>query len=327
MAAGEDGGLGTQIAEAFGLGEPLGPLVPAAEGWGGHNVVFRLETTVGSWAVKRHGRRPHADPTAAFAIEVAAHAGGVPMAVPVATIAGFGWAEIGGVLFRCHEWIDGASRQNEETSSTDARAMGRIVAHLHGLRIPAPDPRPPSPVDRERLAALARAGRGAHWAARLAQALDQVGAIAGHRRPVELGHGELVGSHCDLNAHNVLFTPTGLRLIDWEASGPAWPRWERATFAVLWASRADGAHDDDAVVAFLSGYLDGGGVLDRDDPAVFSAAPAALLPWVMLNLELAVARPSDRQDELAAALVDALLAMPGTVANRQALLARCLDRL
>jgi hypothetical protein len=46
----------------------------------------------------------------------------------------------------------------------------------------------------------------------------------------------------------------------------------------------------------------------------------------MENLELAVARRSDRQDELAAALVDALLAMPETAATRQAVLARCLNR-
>ncbi|HEV2069188.1 MAG TPA: hypothetical protein VGR26_05300, partial [Acidimicrobiales bacterium] len=129
-----------------------------------------------------------------------------------------------------------------------------------------------------------------------------------------------------LNAHNVMFSATGLHLIDWEAAGPAWPRWERASFAVLWGSRVDGAYDDDRVVAFLLGYLDGGGVLDADDPSVLSAAPAALAPWVMENLELAVARPSDRQDELAAALVDALLAMPETAATRQAVLARCLNR-
>ncbi|MFN2505544.1 MAG: phosphotransferase family protein, partial [Acidimicrobiales bacterium] len=122
--------------------------------------------------------------------------------------------------------------------------------------------------------------------------------IAGQARPVDLGQGELVGSHRDLNAHNVIFSPSGLRLIDWESAGPAWPRWERSTFAVLWGSADDGS-DDVAVSAFLRGYLDGGGVLDREDPSVLAAAPAALLPWVLTNLELALARPSPRQSELA----------------------------
>ncbi|MFN2504163.1 MAG: hypothetical protein ABR540_08030, partial [Acidimicrobiales bacterium] len=74
-------------------------------------------------------------------------------------------------------------------------------------------------------------------------------------------------------------------------------------------------------------YLDGGGVLDREDPSVLAAAPAALLPWVLTNLELALARPSPRQSELATSLIEGLLAMPETAAARQTVLARCLDRL
>ena len=148
--------LGVQIAEAFGLGEPQGPLVLAAEGWGGHNQVFRLPTTTGSWAVKRH---------------------------------------------------------------------------------------------------------------------------------------------------------------------------ERATFAVQWASRVGGGYDENAVVAFLRGYLDGGGVLERDDPAVLSATQVALLPWVTENVELALARPSRRQNALAAELVEALITVPDRVTLRQELLTRCLNKL
>ena len=276
--------------------------------------------------MKRHGRRPFADPATAFAVEAAAHAGGVPMASPVATTAGRGWTEIGGVTFRCHGWIDGATKQNEETSDEEARAMGRIVAQLHGLRIAAPEHAPSPPMNPKRWADLARMGGGAPWACRLAQTLDRVVTIAAQPRPIELGRAELVGSHRDLNAHNVMFSATGLRLIDWEAAGPAWPRWERATFAVLWGSRIGGGYDDDRVVAFLQGYLDGDGVLDAEDPSTLSAAPAALVPWVMENLELAVARPSDRQHELAAALVDALLAMPENAVTRQTVLARCLER-
>ena len=318
--------LETQIAEDFQLGKPHGPLERAAEGWGGHNQVFRLATTAGVWAVKRHGRRPYADRATAFAIEATAHTAGVPMAPPVVTAAGHGWTEIGGVTFRCHGWIDGAAKQNEDTSGAEAEAMGRIVARLHRLRIPAPQPAPSPPVDPERWAELAGMGGGAPWACRLAETLGSVVTMATQPQPIERGRDELVGSHRDLNAHNVMFSATGLRLVDWEAAGPAWPRWERASFAVLWGSRVDGAYDDDRVVAFLRGYLDGGGVLDADDPSVLSAAPAALAPWVIENLELAVARPSDRQEELAAALVDALLAMPETAATRQAVLARCLER-
>src|SRR6185369_14771237 len=46
-----------------------------------------------------------------------------------------------------------------------------------------------------------------------------------------------VGSHCDLNAHNVLFTPAGLLLVDWDAAGPASAAYERAGTAVVWSQR------------------------------------------------------------------------------------------
>ncbi len=151
-------------------------------------------------------------------------------------------------------------------------------------------------------------------------------AIASKPPPIELGRDEFVGSHRDLNAHNVMFSATGLHLIDWEAAGPAWPRWERASIGSL-LGQPCGRRLRRRSCGGLSPWLSRrGGILDADDPSVLTAAPAALVPWVMENLELAVARRSDRQDELAAALVDALLAMPETAATRQAVLARCLNR-
>jgi thiamine kinase-like enzyme len=144
---------------------------------------------------------------------------------------------------------------------------------------------------------------------------------------VELGADELVGSHRDLNAHNVLFTDAALRLVDWDGAGPAWPRWERVDFSVRWAERAGGRYDESVLSAFLRGYLDGGGELDEGDSSVLTAAPAALVPWVLENLELAVEAPSEEQDLLAAALVAALLARPETARRREEVFSRCFARL
>jgi Ser/Thr protein kinase RdoA (MazF antagonist) len=322
--------LAAEIAVTFALGKVHEPLVPAAVGWGGHNKVFRLETRSGSWAIKQLGRPPAPDPEAAFAIEMAAYEGGVPMAPPVATTTGRCWAEIGGALFRCHRWIDGSAKENAETSPPEAAAMGRVVAHIHRLAIAcSPPPESQIRIDAQRWRALAAAGerRGCGWAKTLAGAIETVVRIADGPTPAQLGGDELVGSHRDLNAHNVLFSESGLRLVDWDAAGPAWPRWERVDFALRWAERPGGRYDEGVLRAFLQGYLDAGGVLDRDDPAVVAAAPAALVPWVVQNLEMALETPSDEQDRLAGALLDALLAMPHTVRERQAELVRCLSRL
>ncbi len=323
-------GLAEEIALTFALGDVRDDLVPAALGWGGHNKVFRLETATGSWAIKQLGRRPAPDAEAAFAIEMAAYEGGVPMAPPVPTTAGGCWAEIGPVLFRCHGWVDGSAKENEETSPPEARAMGRIVAQLHRLAIPCSLRRERDlSMDADRWMRLATAGRGRHtgWANRIVEQVESLARIAAGPTPAELGGDELVGSHRDLNAHNVLFSEAGLHLVDWDSAGPAWPRWERVDFALRWAERPGRRYDEGVLTAFLLGYLDGGGILSRDDPAIVSAAPAALVPWVVQNLEMAIEARSDDQDRLAAVLIEGLLAMPETVTQRQEALVRCLSRL
>ena len=311
------------------MGKARTPLALAAQGWGGHNQVFQLVTTSGSWAIKRRGRQAAEHPGTAFAIEMAAHRAGIPSAEPVPATDGRCWAEIGGAEFRCHRWIEGTAKENEETSATDAGAMGAILARLHGLSIPFPPPPRRRAPDTQSWRELAAQGqeRRASWASRLWEATDELVLMGTQASPAELGGEELVGSHRDLNAHNVLFSSTGLHLIDWDAAGPAWPRWERANFAVLWGERGDGQYEDSVIQAFLRGYRDAGGVLDEEDAAALSAAPAALVPWVLQNVELAIAQPSEDQDALTGVLVEALLAMPQTVVTRQAALARCLARL
>ncbi|MFN2505545.1 MAG: hypothetical protein ABR540_15170 [Acidimicrobiales bacterium] len=81
------------------------------------------------------------------------------MAPPVTTSAGAGWAEIDGVVFRCHGWVEGVTKENEEATALEACAMGRIVAQLHSLAIPVHDVEPPPPVHRERLVELVQAGQ------------------------------------------------------------------------------------------------------------------------------------------------------------------------
>ena len=99
----------TALATAFGLGCATSPVERMAEGWGGHNVLWRLRTTAGRWAIKQLGREIGPAPDAALAIESAAYAGGVPMPRPVPTVTGSCVAAIDGTRYRCHEWVDGTA--------------------------------------------------------------------------------------------------------------------------------------------------------------------------------------------------------------------------
>ncbi len=321
--------LEADIAAEFDLGTVSSPLVLAASGWGGHNTVSRLVTSAGIWAVKRYGWQELPRSSQAVSIEVAAYVGGVPMARPIPASDGRYWCEIGGHLYRCHEWLHGEAKRNETTSPLEAWAMGAVVAQVHGLRIPCGSPVAPSGAKARSWEDLVRAGlaRGASWATALRGAAKDFEALDGRPTPAVMGAGELIGSHGDLNAHNVLFSPDGLRLIDWDGAGPSWPPWERASYPVLWAQREHGRYDDEAVLAFIRGYVDGGGVVDADDPSALGCGSAALAPWVRQNVEMALNRPSREQDVLAGLLIGALKAMPRTTQLRQRLLADCLARL
>lgn len=125
-----------KLAEEFGLGSVLVPPTQKAAGWGAHNLLWRLETDEGTWAIKQNGRALSDDVERAFAIERTAHAGGVACPRPKASVSGTCYVTVGTIAYRCHEWIDGVAKNNEDVTFTEAKAMGALVARLHGLQIP-----------------------------------------------------------------------------------------------------------------------------------------------------------------------------------------------
>src|SRR5256885_5032228 len=110
-------------------------MVEVARGWGGHNIIYRLDTTSGSWAIKALLRELDELTTERFDIELRAFEGQVPMARPVPASAG-PVAVLDGVPLRCHEWIDGVAKTNEDTDPAEAGRMGQLISHLHGLSLP-----------------------------------------------------------------------------------------------------------------------------------------------------------------------------------------------
>ena len=314
-----------QVSARFGLGDPVGVPVIAASGWGQRNVVWRLETRLGVWAVKDviEPLLPD-DPDEALRIEFVAHAGRVPSAEPVPALSGACFEELNGHWYRCHRWVDGTAKQNEDTNEHDALEMGKIVGHLHSLKIPTGQPRPASRFGTDHWLQLARTRPSSPWAALI---VDHVDAI---ERTEALGAESVdpahIGTHCDLNAHNVLFTSNGLVLIDWDAAGPDSAIYETMSTATLWAQRHDGRLDIDIAKAFLGGYQESGGTVHPDDVAALSHWLAGLSWWTERNVRIAIEQPSDHHDELATALIGELIRGIETVNHRRTFLREVISR-
>ncbi len=80
-----------------------------------------------------------------------------------------------------------------------------------------------------------------------------------------------------------------------------------------------------SAAGILRGYLEGGGSLSS--PAVVSAAPAALVSWVVENLEMAIEAPTKSRTPWPPPLLGHSSPCLKTVIQRQAVLVRCLSEL
>ncbi len=320
------------ITELFGLGDVTARAERVASGWGDHNAMWRVTTAMGVWAVKQIRRDLPLNVDGAFAIEMAAYEGGVPAPRPIASRHGRCYESVSGSPVRCHEWTDGTAKSNEKVASADARRMGAVVAHLHALQIPVTEGMgAPLSFSKEHWLDLAASARdtGAAWASTTIEHVDQlvrIGQVAERRRS-ELASNPVVGSHNDLNAHNVLFGDKSLTIVDWDAAGPQSPRFERSTYPMLWAQREGGGYDAERVDAFLRGYLDGGGTIEIDDGESLWLWLGGLIWWAEQNVRLAVDFATPSQDQNANDLLDAILSGPATIEERQEFLRHCTSRL
>lgn len=214
----------TEIARRFGLdGAPRLSAGPVARGKQG--LVWRLDTSGGSWAVKVPFHPSSEDEVrSATAFQEAAYAAGVPTPNIRRTADGRVFAMIGGGQIRLYEWID----LLPPDAKLDPALVGTAVAAIHRVALPARGPvdawyHAPVGADRwDRLVERLRQA-GAPFAGRLARLRDELVALESWIEPP----GPLRRCHRDLWADNVLPTADGgVCVIDWENSGPADPSQE-----------------------------------------------------------------------------------------------------
>ncbi len=206
----------TAVAAAFGLGDVLGPPTPVAGG--GSHLMWRLHTSRGAWAVKRLNRSREdwwlRDYLVSARIQLDAHARGFPMPRPVHPLepaaplladvrAG---EEIASYLV--HEWCDSGP------PATDVPAwVGTTLAALHTLPVGGMPVWQPHPVE--------------EWREWLDEApndfTDAVRAYLpeiAEARAMAADQGDLtpVSTHRDVKPDNVLETPAGPLLVDWDGA-------------------------------------------------------------------------------------------------------------
>jgi aminoglycoside phosphotransferase (APT) family kinase protein len=212
------------LARRFALGRAArlsdGPVARGRQG-----VVWRLETTDGSWAVKVPFQPCDEDAVRlATEFQEAARAAGVPTPRVRRTTQGSVFATVDGTRVRVYEWVDLLAPD----TGLDPARVGEVVAAVHQVpgTVSGPlDPWYAEPVGAQRWDSLIDRLRRAQapFAERLAGLRDELVALESWLEPP----ATLRLCHRDLWADNLLPTADGdVCVIDWENSGPADPAQE-----------------------------------------------------------------------------------------------------
>lgn len=244
--------LAEAVAAAFGAGPGARLDGPVARGQQGQ--VWRLTTTTGTLAVKESFEPVSpAEAEADAAYQDVVLAAGVPMPPVVRTVDGTVIAVVDERQLRAYGWVDVLPIDRD---GYDVAAVGRLVAALHRVVVPASGPVDPwysEPVGETAWTALTERLRAADapFATDVAALVPEILATEGWIVPVEA----VQVCHSDLWADNVRHTPSGgLVVLDWENAGPGDPSQELGP--VLYDFGRD---DRRRTAALYAAYVDAGG--------------------------------------------------------------------
>ena len=205
-------------------------------------------------------------------------------------------SEEGGVVpVRLHRWVDGVAAGPGAVSAEVADWAGRTLARIHGLAVtaanrslfPGPDVSTETADRWPDLAELV-AHAGVPWAGHVLDVLPAVGEIARLARCCNARHAAEVMTHGDVDQKNLVLTPDGPVLCDWDLAMPMIPRREVADVAMSLA----GWVQADIAKTVVRAYRDAGGGADGLGPEDLGQSLMTGLDWIELNISRAVgARP------------------------------------
>jgi hypothetical protein len=263
-----------EVALAFDLSNP-GSLVHVRRG---DTDTWRLDTTTGSYFVKGYfpttggqfqGEHLTDQLAVAMTFERQALEAGVDMPEPITPIDPLlGWvARIEERLFRVYRWIEHRTSEPDRDVST---WLGRTMMQVHQLqplgRVGLPQwwrEAVQSPATWEGW--FAKAGdRNASWASLYLDSVPHI--LAASERIAEVCDvvPDLVTTHGDFKTHNIVMSPSGPILVDWDSV--------RTDSAALEAGRVAyifGAGEPEQISRILTAYVAAGGDLGWTGPDLF----------------------------------------------------------
>jgi len=286
-----DPALARQIAARFGLGEVVGEMrsLSRPDEMGRR---WLLRTDRGHWAPRTvDDVYPVTDGEDDARFQQAAARAGVTLPAPLRSGSGAVTETIAGSRWRVYEWLRSGPPLSAPVSATITRAVGDILATLHGLRVPVDGISPWSAVRLSSLgwAELAdrAAAQGAGWAPVLAAAvpaLVELQAVGERAAP-----GDPVLCHQNLNPGNVRVGANGRLIVTgWEHAGGLPPAWELSAALASWAVNPGGGVNAAGARALADGYRARAGTLPPLSLGTFRGAATALQNYVAGEIGLAL---------------------------------------
>ncbi|WP_433729602.1 phosphotransferase [Actinoplanes sp. CA-051413] len=286
-----DPALARQLATRFGLGDVVGEMrsMSRPDEMGRR---WLLQTDRGRWAPRTvDDVYPVSDGEDNARFQEAAARAGVALPAPVRSTSGAVVEVIDGSQWRMYEWLPSGPPLAAPVSATVTRAVGDMLATLHGLRIPVDGTCPWSSVrfassGWPELAEVA-AAKGAGWAPVLAAAvptLVELESVGNRAAPTEA-----VLCHHNVSPGNIRAGADGrLILTGWEHANGLPPAWELAAVLVSWAVNPGGGINAAGARALTEGYRARAGCLPPLSLDAFSGTAIGLQNYVWGQIELAL---------------------------------------
>lgn len=293
-----DPALAKALADRYDLGAVTGRLrsVARPDEMGRR---WSLDTERGRWAVRTMDTwAPIVDAETDVALQEAAAAEGVLLPKPVRSKEGGIVEHVGDHTWRVCEWQHSGPPLAAPAGSAVTRAVGEILATLHGLALPVDRVSPWHAMRFSDLTWAELADKAGRDLSRMAE-LDTVGMDAVAPEPVL--------SHNALGPGTVRLGPGGALVVTgWEHAGGQPPAWELAEALVNWTIDPGGAVNVAGARALVEGYRARAGAVPPLDLSSFRGAVNALANYVSGQIYLALEDPGPFSDRLLDHLLDHL---------------------
>ncbi len=295
-------GAEAAVAAAFDLGAPQGPLVALERQWAGQ--AWSLTTDRGRWLARRLFEWfDEAAIEAEVLLAESAAATGIKTLRPVRSKAGALVETLDGSRWRVYDLPPLGPEPSIPADPRHAAAAGRILARVHNLRLPAPQP-----VQRwltcarsesqwQALHGAAEARRAA-WAERLADVLPALVEVSGIVEPAGADEDTVLSAcHYAPNAFRVVGTDD-LAVVSWEHAGAIPPRWDLGGTLAAWSEGILDGVNAPAAKALLAGYNEEAELPGTLDLGIFSATVCGSLNWLASRIRIAIGDDDEaRRDE------------------------------